>query len=136
MIDPLVSAETAAAALALYREHRGERPVTGLIYTHSHVDHFGGAKGVVSAEEVEAGGSPSSPPPASSTTRSARTSSPAPRWAAAPATCTGRCSSAGPTGQIGSGLGQTTSLGTITLIPPNARRSPRPARRRSSTACG
>ena len=45
VIDPLVSAETAAAALALYREHRGERPVTGLIYTHSHVDHFGGAKG-------------------------------------------------------------------------------------------
>ena len=36
-----------------------------------------------------------------------------------PATCTGRCSSAGPEGQIGSGLGQTTSLGTITLIPPN-----------------
>src|SRR2546426_7839189 len=35
VIDPLVSAETAAAALALYREHRGDRPVTGLIYTHS-----------------------------------------------------------------------------------------------------
>ena len=55
VIDPLISAETAAAALALYREHRGERPVTGLIYTHSHVDHFGGARGVVSEEEVEAG---------------------------------------------------------------------------------
>src|ERR1044071_8884525 len=35
IIDPLVSAESAAAALALYREHRGERPVTGLLYTHS-----------------------------------------------------------------------------------------------------
>ncbi len=54
VIDPLVSAETAAAALALYREHRGERPVTGLLYTHSHVDHFGGAKGVVSEAEIEA----------------------------------------------------------------------------------
>ena len=31
----------------------GERPVTGLIYTHSHIDHFGGAKGIVSAAEVE-----------------------------------------------------------------------------------
>jgi len=58
VIDPLVSAETAAAALALYREHRGERPVTGLIYTHSHVDHFGGAKGVVSEEEIEERGIP------------------------------------------------------------------------------
>ena len=47
VIDPLVSAETAAAGLALYRAHRGDRPVTGLIYTHSHVDHFGGALGVM-----------------------------------------------------------------------------------------
>src|SRR5512143_3076478 len=37
VIDPLISVETAAAALALYREHRGDRPVTGLIFTHSHV---------------------------------------------------------------------------------------------------
>ncbi|HKT83164.1 MAG TPA: MBL fold metallo-hydrolase, partial [Solirubrobacterales bacterium] len=58
VIDPLVSAETAAAALALYREHRGERPVTGLIYTHSHVDHFGGAKGVLTPEDAEARGVP------------------------------------------------------------------------------
>ena len=47
VIDPLISAETAAAALALYRRHRGDRPVTGLIYTHAHVDHFGGVLGVV-----------------------------------------------------------------------------------------
>src|SRR4030095_10884464 len=52
VIDPLISTECAAAALALYREHRGERPVTGLLYTHSHVDHFGGARGVVSDEDV------------------------------------------------------------------------------------
>lgn len=42
VIDPLISAECAAAGLALYRKHRGERPVTGMIYTHSHGDHFGG----------------------------------------------------------------------------------------------
>ncbi|MCU1447127.1 alkyl sulfatase dimerization domain-containing protein [Cryobacterium sp.] len=47
VVDPLISAETAAAALALYRRHRGDRPVTGLIYTHAHVDHFGGVLGVV-----------------------------------------------------------------------------------------
>ncbi len=55
VIDPLISAEVAAAALALYREHRGERPVTGVIYTHSHVDHFGGVRGVVDPAEVTAG---------------------------------------------------------------------------------
>jgi alkyl sulfatase BDS1-like metallo-beta-lactamase superfamily hydrolase len=47
VIDPLVSAECAAAGLALYRGHRGDRPVTAVIYTHSHIDHFGGVLGVV-----------------------------------------------------------------------------------------
>lgn len=47
VVDPLVSAETAAAGLALYRRHRGDRPVTGVIYTHSHGDHFGGVLGVL-----------------------------------------------------------------------------------------
>ncbi|WP_072690215.1 alkyl/aryl-sulfatase [Rhodococcus marinonascens] len=47
VIDPLISRETAAAGLALYRRNRGYRPVTGVIYTHSHADHFGGVKGVL-----------------------------------------------------------------------------------------
>jgi len=50
VIDPLISAECAAAALALYRAHRGDRPVTAVIYTHSHLDHFGGVLGVVEAD--------------------------------------------------------------------------------------
>src|SRR3954447_14719660 len=37
VIDPLISTETAAAALNLYRIHRGDRPVVAVIYTHSHV---------------------------------------------------------------------------------------------------
>ena len=55
VIDPLISVETAAAALGLYQAHRGERPVTGVIYTHTHADHFGGVKGVIGQEEVDAG---------------------------------------------------------------------------------
>lgn len=47
IIDPLTVAETAEAALKLYRAHRGNRPVTGMIYTHSHTDHFGGARGAL-----------------------------------------------------------------------------------------
>lgn len=47
VIDPLISAECAAAGLALYRKNRGDRPVTGVIYTHSHADHFGGVEGVL-----------------------------------------------------------------------------------------
>ena len=49
VIDPLISQETAAAAIALYRAHRGDRAVTAVVYTHSHLDHFGGVLGVVDA---------------------------------------------------------------------------------------
>lgn len=55
VIDPLISAETAAAALAFYGEHRGDRAVVAVIHTHSHVDHFGGVLGVTSQAEVESG---------------------------------------------------------------------------------
>jgi alkyl sulfatase BDS1-like metallo-beta-lactamase superfamily hydrolase len=55
VIDPLVYAETAQAALALYRAHRGDRPVKALIYTHSHTDHYGGSKAILSQDDLEAG---------------------------------------------------------------------------------
>lgn len=55
VIDPLISAETAAAALELYRAHRGDRPVVAVIYSHSHVDHYGGVRGVVDQGEVDSG---------------------------------------------------------------------------------
>ncbi len=55
VVDPLTSAETAAAALALLHSHVAPRPVHTVIYTHSHVDHFAGVKGVVSDDAVRAG---------------------------------------------------------------------------------
>jgi alkyl sulfatase BDS1-like metallo-beta-lactamase superfamily hydrolase len=55
LVDPLTSPETARAALDLYEAHRGVRPVHAIIHTHSHVDHFGGVKGVTSDEDVAAG---------------------------------------------------------------------------------
>lgn len=55
LIDPLTTRETAAAALALVNEKLGARPVVAVIYSHSHSDHFGGVRGVISEEEVAAG---------------------------------------------------------------------------------
>ena len=55
LIDPLLSNETAKAALDLYLANRPARSVVAVIYSHSHIDHFGGAKGVISAEDAASG---------------------------------------------------------------------------------
>ena len=52
VVDPLTFEEHARAALALYTAHRGERPIKAIVYTHSHRDHYGGVRGVISPEEV------------------------------------------------------------------------------------
>jgi len=119
VIDPLISAETAAAALALYSEHRGERPVTGLVYTHSHIDHFGGAKGIVSAEEVAERGIPVLAPAGFLHEAVSENVFAGAAMARRAAYMYGARLRRGTDGQVGSGLGQTTSLGTVTLIPAN-----------------
>ena len=55
VIDTLSAMESAKAAMELYFQNRPRRPVIAIIYTHSHVDHFGGVKGVVNEAEVRAG---------------------------------------------------------------------------------
>lgn len=55
VIDPLVSTETAKAALDLYFQNRPKKPIMAVIYSHSHVDHFGGVKGVINQKEVDEG---------------------------------------------------------------------------------
>lgn len=54
VVDALTSRETAAAAMAFARRHLGDRPVSALVFTHSHVDHFGGALGILGADEARA----------------------------------------------------------------------------------
>ncbi|MFZ3499113.1 alkyl/aryl-sulfatase [Streptomyces sp. 5.8] len=116
VIDPLISAETAAAALALYREHRGDRPVTGMIYTHSHGDHFAGARGVLPRGAEE--GVPILAPEGfleHAVSENVYAGNAMTRRAVF---MYGDRLPKAPDGQIGAGLGMTTSTGTITLIPP------------------
>ena len=55
VIDPLLTAEAARASLAFALEKLGQKPVVAVLYTHSHVDHFGGVRGVVAEEDVLSG---------------------------------------------------------------------------------
>ena len=118
VIDPLISTETAAAALALYREHRGDRPVTGVIYTHSHVDHFGGVKGVTTQDDVDAGRVPVLAPEGFVEHAVSENVYAGTAMARRAGYMYGAALPRSPQGALGAGLGQTTSTGTVSLIPP------------------
>lgn len=55
VVDPLTTRETAERALAFANSTLGVRPVSAVIFTHSHIDHFGGAQAVASPQDVAAG---------------------------------------------------------------------------------
>ncbi|WP_084506615.1 alkyl/aryl-sulfatase [Nocardia violaceofusca] len=116
VIDPLISRETAAAGLALYRTHRGDRPVTGVIYSHSHIDHFGGVKGVTTPEDVAAGRCPILAPAGFVEHAVEENVYAGTAMARRAAYMYGAALGRGPQGAVGAGLGPTTSTGTPTLI--------------------
>ncbi|PYN74367.1 MAG: hypothetical protein DMD97_17530 [Candidatus Rokuibacteriota bacterium] len=118
VIDPLMSTEVARASLELYMQHRGRRPVTALVYTHSHVDHYGGVRGVVDEEDVRAGRVEIWAPDGfmqAAVTENVLAGTVMVRRAQFQF---GTTLPKGPRGQVDAGLGKVTSRGTVTLIPP------------------
>lgn len=118
VIDPLISRETAAAAFELYQEHRGTRPVVAMIYTHSHIDHFGGVKGVISQDDVDSGRVPVIAPEGFMEHAIVENIFAGTAMTRRAGYMYGAAVEKGPAGQIGAGLGQTTSTGEATLIVP------------------
>lgn len=118
VVDPLVTPRTAEAGMELVYQQLGRKPIVAVIYTHSHIDHWGGVKGVVSRADVQAG----------------RVKIIAPdhfmEYAISENVIAGNVMSRrasymygnllpkDPTGQVGAGLGQTTSSDVPTLIAP------------------
>jgi len=116
--DPLISTECAKYALDLYYANRPKKPVVAVVFSHSHVDHFGGINGVVSAEDVAAGKVKIYAPEGflehaiqenvfAGTAMSRRAGY-----------MYGNAVDPGVKGQIGAGLGITTSTGTVTIMKP------------------
>lgn len=118
VIDTLLTHETGAAAWALYREHRGDRPVKAVVYTHSHIDHFGGVRGFVDEADVDSGAVKIFAPEGFTEHAVAENVYAGTAMARRAGYMYGAALARGPRGQVGAGLGQTTSTGTVTLIPP------------------
>lgn len=118
IIDPLISCECAAAALKLYQDHRGkDRPVTGMIYSHSHGDHYMGARGVLPEEEADS--IPIIAPEGFMESILSESILAGPAMRRRAAFMYGNALPRGPKGQIGVGLGMGSSTGSTSLIPPN-----------------
>jgi alkyl sulfatase BDS1-like metallo-beta-lactamase superfamily hydrolase len=118
VIDPLTSAQPAAAALKLLRQHRGDKPVTGVIYTHSHVDHYGGVLGVLSDDDIAAGLQIVAPEGflKAAVSENVLAGNAMGRRATY---MYGATLPKDPRGHVDSGLGKTVSTGKVTLVPPN-----------------
>ncbi|MWB97928.1 alkyl/aryl-sulfatase [Agromyces seonyuensis] len=118
VVDPLISAETAAAALSLYRIHRGDRPVVAVIYSHSHIDHFGGVLGVTTQAEVDAGTVQVLAPEGFLEHAIAENVYAGTAMSRRSGYMYGAALARGPQGAVGAGLGQSTSTGAAGLIVP------------------
>ena len=118
VIDPLISTEVAAAAMELVRRRLGDRPVTGVIYTHSHVDHFGGVKGVISEEDATSGRVPVIAPEGFLHYAVAENVIAGPAMLRRATYMYGSLLPRHACGQCTTGLGPAVSLGTVSLIAP------------------
>jgi len=119
VIDPLTSAQTASAGMQLVYKHLGTRPVTAIVYTHSHVDHFGGVRGIADERDLIARGVPIVAPAGfmdESVSENVYAGNAMLRRAMY---MFGPLLPRGPLGQVTTGLGVTTPAGTNTLIRPN-----------------
>ena len=119
IIDPLTTLEIAAAALALVNDSLGARPVTGVIYTHSHGDHFGGSAAVVSAADAASGKVPVLAPADFMAEAISENIIAGPAMARRADYMFGWLLPRSATGHVSSGLGPTRARGTVTLVPPN-----------------
>ncbi|MDZ4367038.1 MAG: alkyl sulfatase dimerization domain-containing protein [Afipia sp.] len=119
LIDPLLSNETAKAALDLYLKNRPAKPVAAVIYTHSHADHFGGAKGVISEDDAKQGKVKVIAPDGFMEHAVAENVIAGNAMSRRAQYQFGSALPVGDRAQIDTGLGKALARGSISLIPPN-----------------
>ncbi|WP_423062348.1 MBL fold metallo-hydrolase [Candidiatus Paracoxiella cheracis] len=118
IVDPLISTETAQAALNLYYQHRPKKPIVAVIYTHSHVDHYGGVRGVINEKDVKDGKVEIVAPEGFMKNAVAENVLAGNAMSRRASYMYGNLLPPSVKGQVGAGLGVTTSTGTVSLIPP------------------
>jgi alkyl sulfatase BDS1-like metallo-beta-lactamase superfamily hydrolase len=119
VIDALTCRETAAAALAFARWHLGDKPVSALVFTHSHVDHFGGAFGVATPDEAAARRLPVVAPAGFMEEATSENVLAGSAMARRSLYQFGRDLERSPQGMVDTGLGKAIAYGSIGILQPN-----------------
>ncbi len=119
VVDPLTSVEVARAALELVSEHVGAKPVLAVIYSHSHVDHYGGVGGVTRAAEAASGAVKIIAPEGFLEHAASENIIAGPAMLRRARFQFGTTLPRGKDGEMTSGLGPCPSMGSLSLIAPN-----------------
>ncbi|UIN53407.1 alkyl/aryl-sulfatase [Pseudomonas kribbensis] len=118
VVDPLTSRESAAAALAFAREHLGNKPVSAIIFTHDHADHFGGVLGITSSSEVAQRNIPIVAPAGFMEEATSENILAGPAMARRSMYQFGKNLTPGVTGIVDTGLGKNVAYGSMGILPP------------------
>ncbi len=119
VVDTLTSIEGARAAMELYYKHRGSRPVAAVIFTHTHTDHWGGARGVLSDDRLAAGTVPIIAPNLFMEHAVSENIIAGPAMLRRAQYQFGPFLAKGPRGQVDCGLGKSMAAGSVALVRPN-----------------
>src|SRR5256886_12913518 len=118
VVDTLTSIEGARAAMDLYFQHRGKRPVAAVIFTHTHTDHWGGARGVLDDEMLASGKVPIIAPNLFMEHAVSENIIAGPAMLRRAQYQFGPFLAKGPRGQVDCGLGKSMAAGSVALLRP------------------
>jgi alkyl sulfatase BDS1-like metallo-beta-lactamase superfamily hydrolase len=119
VVDTLTSIEGARAAMELYFQHRGRKPVTAVIFTHTHTDHWGGARGVLDDEMLATGRVPIIAPNLFMEHAVSENIIAGPAMLRRAQYQFGPFLAKGPRGQVDCGLGKSMAAGSVKLLRPS-----------------
>ncbi|MBI5132754.1 MAG: MBL fold metallo-hydrolase [Rhodopseudomonas palustris] len=118
VVDTLTSIEGARAAMQLYVQHRGARPVVAVIFTHTHTDHWGGARGVLDDDTLARGNVPIIAPDLFMEHAVSENIIAGPAMLRRAQYQFGPLLAKGPRGQVDCGLGKSMAVGSVSLLRP------------------
>src|SRR6202521_3706295 len=121
VVATLTSIEGARAAMELYFQHRGKREVTAVIFSHTHTDHWGGARGVLDDEMLASGKVPIIAPNLFMEHSVSENIIAGPAMLRRAQYQSGPFLAKGPRGQVDNGLGKSMAAGSVALLRPSDR---------------